>query len=193
MKLFTLQTTIVPSNADIGLFLLHLSSSKRGMNGDIILRKIKMNAEQVATMVDNMDSSRLDAVELKSLYEFMPNDEESKGLTAYLEGQESRDEAIAEMTPCEQYMVAMKDLVDSEKKFQSIIFLAEFQNKMSELKWDVDHLVAACEELRTSKRFQTLLAMILILVNKINTGEEGGPTASGFTLDSLVKLSEVSV
>ena len=162
------------------------------MNGDIILKKFKLSPSQVASMVDCMDCGRLDAVELKSLFEFLPTDEESKGLTEYLANSKSRNDAVAEMTPCEQYMVAMKDLKDCEKKFQSIIFLAEFKSKMNDLKWDVDHLGAACEELKTSKRFQTLLAMILELVNKINTGDEGGATAAGFTLDSLTKLSEVS-
>ncbi|KAL7552298.1 hypothetical protein ACHAWF_015542 [Thalassiosira exigua] len=164
--------------------------SKRGMNGDIILKKIKLDPSQVVSLVDCMDCGKLDAVELKSLYEFMPTDEEIKGLTTYLENSKSRNEAVADMTPCEQYMVAMKDLEDSQKKFQSIIFLAEFKGKMNELKWDVDHLVTACEELRTSKKLQTLLAMILELVNKINIGDEGGAIADGFTLDSLSKLSE---
>ena len=83
-----------------------------------------------------------------------------------------------------------QDVKDSEKKFLCIIFFSEFQIKMAELKYDVDHLCAACEELRKSKRFSELLAVILLLVNDIN-GVEGGTT--GFTLDSLSKLSEVSV
>merc|ERR1712176_1287182 len=115
-----------------------------------------MEPSDVASMIECMDCGRLDAVELKSLFEFMPNEEETKGLTAYLGKQINRAEAVADMTPCEQYMVAMKDMKDSTKKFQSIIFLAEFKGKMNELKWDVDHLVSACEQLRTSKRFQTL-------------------------------------
>jgi len=94
------------------------------------------------------------------------------------------------MTPCEQYMVAMKDLKDSAEKFQSMIFLAEFKGKMNELKRDIDHLCAACEELKTSTRFQAFLAMSLKLVNKINTGDDGGATVTGFSLDSLTKLSE---
>lgn len=92
-------------------------------------------------------------------------------------------------------IVQMKDLKDSEKKFQSIIFLAEFQSKMAELKWDVDSLCSACEEMKSSKRWKTLLAMILVLVNKINNGDEDvkpSAIANGFTLDSLSKLSEVS-
>jgi hypothetical protein len=166
--------------------------SKRGMNGDIILRKVKLSPHEVAKLIENMDTGPLDAVELKSLYEFMPTNEEIQGLTAYLESSKDKTEEISYMTPCEQYMVAMKDLKDSDKKFQCIIFLSEFGNKMKELKWDVDHLSAACEQLRSSKRFKTLLKMILILVNKINTGEDGGAIADGFTMDTLAKLNEVS-
>jgi len=166
--------------------------SKRGMNGDIILRKVKLSPTEVATLIENMDTGTLDAVELKSLYEFMPTDEEIKSLTAYLESSKDKTAEIRYMTPCEQYMVAMKDLKDSDKKFQCIIFLSEFGHKMKELKYDVDHLSAACEQLRSSKRFRTLLQTILILVNKINTGEEGGAIADGFTLDTLAKLNEVS-
>lgn len=63
---------------------------------------------------------------------------------------------------------------------------------MAELKHDVDNLCAACEELRSSKRFAGLLAVILVLGNDIN-GVEGGATVDGFTLDSLSKLSEVGL
>eukprot|EP00985_Skeletonema_marinoi_P013815 scaffold6903_cov119-Skeletonema_marinoi.AAC.7 len=170
--------------------IVKVIDSKRGMNGDIILKKVKLSPTEVATLVENMDTGTLDAAELKSLYEFMPTDEEIKGLTAYLESSRDETEEIRYMTPCEQYMVAMKDLKDSDKKFQCIIFLSQFGNKMKELKWDVDHLSAACKQLRTSKRFSTLLKMILTLVNKINTGEDGGAVADGFTLNTLVKLNE---
>jgi hypothetical protein len=79
---------------------------------------------------------------------------------------------------------------DSERKFLCIRFFSEFKIKMTELKHDVDHLSAACEELRSSKRFAELLAVILILGNEIN-GADSGATVDGFTLDSLSKLSEV--
>lgn len=131
-------------------FTPNFSSSKRGMNGDIILRKVKLEPSDVVNMVERMDCGKLDPVELKSLYEFMPTDEEMKGLTSYLVAQKKKkEEAVKDLTPCEQYMVAMKDLKDSEKKFQCIIFLADFKGKMNELKWEVDQLSAACDELRS--------------------------------------------
>ncbi len=50
-----------------------------------------------------MDCSRLDAIKLKSLLEFMPTKEEGRGLAAYLESLSFLcDEAIASMTLCKQ-------------------------------------------------------------------------------------------
>ena len=62
---------------------------------------------------------------------------------------------------------------------------------MTDLKYDSDNLLAACNELRDSERFRALLAAILKLVNQINSGEESNKRC-GFTLDTLIKISEVS-
>lgn len=171
-----------------------VGKAKRGMNGDIILRKLKMLPAQVAAMIQhmNVDFDRVDAAMLGSLLELLPTDEEAAGLASYLASTKSRDDALSEMTPCEQYMVAMKDVNDSEKRFRCIIFMAEFKQKMKDMKWDIDNLGNACEELKSSKRLQSLLAIVLKLVNEINTGGQGN-MAAGFTLDTLSKLSEVSL
>lgn len=44
--------------------------------------------------------------------------------------------------------------------------------------------------MKDSDKLQGLLAMILTLVNEINTGGDGNE-AAGFTLDALLKLREV--
>jgi hypothetical protein len=77
------------------------------MNGDIILKKLKLLPLQVASMVDDMDCGEMDPQELKSLYDFVPTREETEGLRLYLTNSNSRADALANLTPCEQYMVAM--------------------------------------------------------------------------------------
>ena len=77
------------------------------MNGDIILRKVKLSPMQVALMVDHLDCGGLDRQELKSLCEFIPTRDEKEGLSAYLKNSNSQIDAFADLTPCEQYMVAM--------------------------------------------------------------------------------------
>ena len=165
---------------------------KRGMNGDIILRKVKYSPLELSAMVEHLDCGRMDSHELKSLYEYLPTKEETKRIRAYLMKSKSQNDAVADLTPTEQYMLALLNVVDYEKKFLCLIFLSEYQIKMTELKYDVDQLRAACKELKTSKTFPELLAFILRLVNEINYGVEGCATVEGFTMDSLSKLSEVS-
>ena len=167
--------------------------SKRGMNGDIILRKVKYSPLELSAMVEHLDAGRMDSQELKTLYEYLPTKEETVGIRAYLMKSKSHNDAIADLTPTEQYMVALLKVVDYDSKFLCLIFLSEFQIKMAELKYDVDQLRAACKELRTSKSFSELLAFILRLVNEINYGVDGCASVEGFTLDSLSKLSEVSI
>jgi hypothetical protein len=77
------------------------------MNGDIILRKLKLSPLKVASMVDNLDCGGMDPQELKSLNEFIPTKEEAEGLRVYLKNSNSQTDALAKLTPCEQYMVAM--------------------------------------------------------------------------------------
>ncbi len=71
------------------------------------MRKLKLLPLQVASMVDDMECGGMDPQELKSLYEFIPTREETEGLRLYLKNSKSRAEALATLTPCEQYMVAM--------------------------------------------------------------------------------------
>jgi hypothetical protein len=77
------------------------------MNGDIILRKVKLSPMQVALMVDHLDCGGLDCQELKSLCKFIPTRDKKEGLSAYLKNSNSQIDAFADLTPCEQYMVAM--------------------------------------------------------------------------------------
>ena len=88
-------------------FSIDGSSSKRGMNGDIILRKVRLSPMQVASMVDRLDCGGLDHQELKSLYEFIPTRDEKEGLSVYFRNSKSQIDALADLTPCEQYMVAL--------------------------------------------------------------------------------------
>lgn len=77
------------------------------MNGDIILKKLKLLPLQVASMVDDMNCDDMDPQEVRCLVEFLPTREETEGLRLYLKNSKSRADALANLTPCEQYMVAM--------------------------------------------------------------------------------------
>ena len=95
------------------------------------------------------------------------------------------------MIPCEKYMVAMMDVPNASSKFDCLLFQVQFQTRYDETIESINTLINACHDVVTSFKLRKLMAMILTLVNQINTGGSGN-IASGFTIDALLKLDEVS-
>ena len=125
----------------------------------------------------------------------LPTLEETKALLAFVENfgssPEEKQRAYDEFSECEKYMYSMIGIKSAGAKFDCMLFRAQFQSRYEELLKSVEIVEQACDEVRTSERLQTLMVMILTLVNQINTGGDGNE-AEGFTLDALLKLNEVS-
>ena len=142
-------------------------------------------------------SGKFDSTQLKALKEFLPTDEEASGLQLYLKQASKGSDgnldpkAMADLCPCEQYMVAMMEVPDASAKFDCLLFETQFQSRMDEINDAINSLKKACYDVRESIRLRKMMAMILTLVNQINTGGSGH-LAAGFTLDALLKLDEVS-
>jgi Formin Homology 2 Domain len=141
-------------------------------------------------------TGKLDSTSLKALKEMLPTAEEKGGLLAYMKkcgsSEEAKDKAYSEFSECEKYMYTMLDVSDAAAKFDCMLFRSQFTVRYHELLESIETIENACDEVRTSQKLQTIMAMILILVNEINTGGDGNE-AAGFTLDALLKLNEVRV
>ena len=104
---------------------------------------------------------------------------------------EVRDKLFADCSETEKYMVTMIEVEDAGAKLDAMLFRSTFKNRFEETIGGIHTLNTACDELRSSEKLRKLMAMILTVVNQINTGGEGA-MAMGFTLDALLKLNEVS-
>lgn len=167
---------------------------KRSMNGGIILARLKMKYSTIAEMVDVMDSGKFDSTQLSALKEFLPNQDEQKALEAFMKRGDGSAQAAAEalsgLSECEKYMVEMMKVDNAAKKFDCMLFRVQFKSRVDELIEGINIVNKACEEVRSSDRLRKMMAMILTLVNQINTGGDGN-LAVGFSLDALLKLNEV--
>ncbi len=136
----------------------------------------------------------LNTTQLKAMQEFLPSDDEMKGLTNYLQkhsySEEAKSAAMRDLCACEKYMVAMMNVEDAHAKLDCIIFCSQYETRRKEIVDDIEAITKACAELRQSSRLRKLLGLILKLGNLINTGGEG-KMAKGFSLDALLKLNEV--
>lgn len=84
----------------------------------------------------------------------------------------------------------MMEVPSAKDKFDCMLFRQQFQNRIKEQYDEVEKVVKACKQMRTSVRLRTLFAMILTVGNQINTGGSGN-LAAGFNLEALLKLDEV--
>jgi formin 2 len=106
--------------------------------------------------------------------------------------EEVREKLFADLSDTEKYMVTLMEVPDAAAKLDAMLFRSVFTNRFEDLSNAVRTLNSACDELRSSEKLRKLMAMILTVVNQINTGGEGS-MAMGFTLDALLKLNEVSL
>ena len=141
------------------------------------------------------DHTKFDAIQLNNLKEYLANAEERRALDAYMSkganSEEKKEELFQDLSETEKYMVTLMKISDAEAKLQTMEFRSGFKNRFADMTAAVRTLNSACDELRSSEKFRKLMAMILTVVNQINTGGEG-TLAMGFTLDALLKLNEVS-
>lgn len=141
------------------------------------------------------EAGNLDSNSIKALKELLATADETNGLKVYMKqagsSNEAKQKAYADFSEAEKYMYTMLDVVDAESKFDCMLFRAQFRSRFDELMDSIKTVEVACDEIRNSDKLRSLLAIILTVVNQINTGGEGNE-ASGFTLDALLKLNEVS-
>ena len=140
------------------------------------------------------ERGRLDSTQMMALKEYLPTIDERTGLEAYMKKcktEEDTAKAYADLSECEKYMWTLRRVDDAAAKFDCMIFKESFRTRVDELEASIRVIEKACDETKTSESLQKILAMILTLVNTINTGGEGKNMAQGFTLDGLLKLNEV--
>jgi Formin Homology 2 Domain len=141
------------------------------------------------------DSGKLDSNSIKSLKELLATNDELAGLLNYMKQAGSSDDAkaaaYADFSEAEKYMYTMLEVANAEAKFDCMLFRSLFVTRYNELMESIMIVEKACDEIKGSEKLRSLLAWILTVVNQINTGGEGNE-ASGFTIDALVKLNEVS-
>ncbi len=104
----------------------------------------------------------------------------------------AKEEAMSALCACEKYMVAMMEVQNASSKFSCMLFQIDFKSRIEETDEAISMLLKACEDVKNSIRLRKLMAMILTIVNQINTGGTGN-LAAGFSLDALLKLNEVSI
>jgi hypothetical protein len=147
----------------------------------------------LSQLLIHRDAGEFDSTQLMALKEFLPTDEERVALGNFCKdlsgSEEDKAKSMAALPSCEKYMIAMMEVKNAPAKFDCMLFRVQFQSLLDELIVGINTLRKACDEVRNSERLRKMMAMILTLVNQINTGGDGN-MALGFSLEALLKLGE---
>ena len=158
---------------------------KRATNVAIAIARIKYEYPEIRRRVEAMDEQAFTLEQLGSLLESLPTPDEAGTLKAY-------DGDTARLGAAERFMLEMLQLPDAAARLRSLMYMRQFYSRLSDLRGDIKAVETACDDAKMSAKLKRLLKVVLSIGNKINQtdGAADDGRVVGFTLDSLLKLSE---
>ncbi|XP_060935124.1 protein diaphanous homolog 1 [Limanda limanda] len=161
---------------------LKIIDGKTSQNLSIFLGSFRLPYEQIKDAVLEVNEKILTESLVQNLVKQLPTSEQLSTLG------EMKDE-YEDLAEAEQFGVVMSSVKKLMPRLEAILFKLQFEEQLNNIKPDVVSVTAACEELRQSKNFSTLLEIILLLGNYMNSGSRNGK-AFGFSISYLCKLRD---
>ncbi|CAG4949456.1 unnamed protein product [Parnassius apollo] len=162
---------------------LKVLDSKAAQNLSILLGgSLKhLSYEHIRTCVLRCDTTVLTANVLDLLIQYLPPADQLKKLSEL----KCKSE---ELTEAEQFAATVADIKRLVPRLRSLAFREHYAEIISEVKPDIVSGTAACEEVKSSKKFAKILELLLLLGNYMNTGSNNAG-AYGFEISFLTKLT----
>ncbi|XP_071500054.1 protein diaphanous homolog 2-like isoform X2 [Diadema antillarum] len=159
---------------------LKVLSAKEAQNLSIWLGSMRIPHEEIKRRLLEIDENHLNEGLIQSLLKNMPENDTIKSVYAL------KDE-FNDMNEAEQFCVLVGDIKHLDKRLQAISFKMKFQELVGDIKPDIATVTKACEELQNSKGFTSVLELILLFGNYMNSGSRNAGSV-GFDLGFLTKL-----
>ncbi|XP_029633402.1 disheveled-associated activator of morphogenesis 1 isoform X3 [Octopus sinensis] len=167
-------------NAKLKAKELSVVDGRRAQNCTILLSKLKLTNDELATAILNMDEQEdLPKDMLEQLLKFVPTPEESQLLSEH-------NHEIDQMARADRFLFEMGKIVHYEQRVKALYFKKKFQERISDCKPKIEGVMEASKEVFRSKKLKKLLEIVLAFGNYMNRGQRGN--ASGFKLISLNKI-----
>lgn len=140
-----------------------------------------LSYDQIKIYLLRCDMSMLDASVLQQLIQYLPPPDQLKRLQELKASGE-------ELSGAEKFAATIADVKRLGARLQSLSFRLNFTDLVSDVKPDIVAATAACEEVKSSRKFAKILELILLLGNYMNTGSKN-EAAFGFEISFLPKLT----
>ncbi|XP_034635309.1 protein diaphanous homolog 1 isoform X1 [Trachemys scripta elegans] len=161
---------------------LKVLDSKSAQNLSIFLGSFRMPYEEIKNVILEVNEAVLTESMVQNLIKQMPEPEQLKMLS------ELRDE-YDELAESEQFGVVISSVSHLRPRLNAILFKLQFNEQVENIKPEIVSVTAACEEVRKSKSFSSLLEITLLVGNFMNAGSRNAG-AFGFNISFLCKLRD---
>ncbi|XP_075756134.1 protein diaphanous homolog 1 [Pelodiscus sinensis] len=161
---------------------LKVLDSKSAQNLSIFLGSFRMPYEEIKNMILEVNEAVLTESMVQNLIKQMPEPEQLKMLA------ELGDE-YSELAEPEQFGVVISSVSRLRPRLHAILFKLQFNEQVENIKPEIVSVTAACEEVRQSQSFSSLLEITLLVGNYMNAGSRNAG-AFGFNISFLCKLRD---
>ncbi|KAM4675788.1 protein diaphanous homolog 1-like [Discoglossus pictus] len=161
---------------------LKVLDPKTAQNLSIFLGSFRIPYQEIRDMVLEVNEERLTESLISNLVKQLPEQEQLQLLAEY------KDE-YNDLAESEQFGVVMCSVPKLRPRLNAILFKLLFNEQVENIKPDIVSVTAACEELRKSQSFSTLLEITLLVGNFMNAGSRNAG-AFGFDISFLCKLKD---
>lgn len=172
-----------PPSAKKSVIDLRVLDTKAAQNLSILLGgSLKpFSYEQIKLYLLRCDTTNLSASVLQQLIQYLPPPDQLKKL------QELKAKG-EELSGAEMFAATIAEIKRLGARLQSLSFRLTLPDLVQDVKPDIVAATAACEEVKTSKKFARILELILLLGNYMNSGSKN-ESAFGFEISFLPKLT----
>ncbi|XP_048186971.1 protein diaphanous homolog 1 isoform X1 [Perognathus longimembris pacificus] len=161
---------------------LKVLDSKTAQNLSIFLGSFRMPYQEIKNVILEVNEAVLTESMIQNLIKQMPEPEQLKMLS------ELKDE-YEDLAESEQFGVVMGTVPRLRPRLNAILFKLQFNEQVENIKPEIVSVTAACEELRKSENFSSLLEITLLVGNYMNAGSRNAG-AFGFNISFLCKLRD---
>uniref|UniRef100_A0A2K6FSK6 Protein diaphanous homolog 2 n=1 Tax=Propithecus coquereli TaxID=379532 RepID=A0A2K6FSK6_PROCO len=161
---------------------LKVLDSKTAQNLSIFLGSFRMAYQEIKNVILEVNEAVLTESMIQNLIKQMPEPEQLKMLS------ELKDE-YDDLAESEQFGVVMGTVPRLRPRLNAILFKLQFSEQVENIKPEIVSVTAACEELRKSESFASLLEITLLVGNYMNAGSRNAG-AFGFNISFLCKLRD---
>lgn len=161
---------------------LKVLDSKTSQNLSIFLGSFRMPYQEIKNVILEVNEAVLTESMVQNLIKQMPEPEQLQMLA------ELKDE-YDDLAESEQFGVVIGTVPCLRPRLNAILFKLQFSEQVENIKPEIVSVTAACEELRKSENFSSLLEITLLVGNYMNAGSRNAG-AFGFSISFLCKLRD---